>query len=158
MYHRRDNGADDSDSDDSDDDDDDDDDNDNDGGDGDNDGGDGDKDGADKAAPRTPKKKKDAKRSGSGSGGKSSSKSNSKGKGGGGGGGGGGNKSDDFTTLVAVGGGDGTIALWSNCRVSALLIFENFFGGKSSVTDVCWLPSGRGFVACGSDGGGRWCK
>ncbi|EGW33583.1 uncharacterized protein SPAPADRAFT_66526 [Spathaspora passalidarum NRRL Y-27907] len=50
-------------------------------------------------------------------------------------------KEDSFQTILATGGQDRTLAVWSTCNSRPLLVAQDIV--DSSITDICWAPSGE---------------
>lgn len=58
--------------------------------------------------------------------------------------------SQEFTTILASGGQDRTLAVWSTSATKPLVVAEDIV--ESSITDICWTPSGEALFVSSLDG------
>lgn len=59
-------------------------------------------------------------------------------------------KADKFTTILASGGQDRTLAIWSTALTRPLLVAEDIV--QNSITDICWAPDGESLFLSSLDG------
>lgn len=59
-------------------------------------------------------------------------------------------QSQKFTTILASGGQDRTLAIWSTATTKPLVVAEDIV--ESSITDICWTPSGEALFLSSLDG------
>lgn len=57
---------------------------------------------------------------------------------------------DKFTTILATGGQDRTLAVWSTALTKPLVVAADIV--ESSITDICWMPSGEALFLSSLDG------
>lgn len=60
------------------------------------------------------------------------------------------NKADKLTTILASGGQDRTLAIWSTALTRPLLVAEDIV--QNSITDICWAPDGESLFLSSLDG------
>lgn len=60
------------------------------------------------------------------------------------------NSKDKFTTILASGGQDRTLAIWSTALTRPLLVAEDIV--QNSITDICWAPNGESLFLSSLDG------
>lgn len=61
-----------------------------------------------------------------------------------------GSSTQKFTTILASGGQDRTLAVWSTTATKPLVVAEDIV--ESSITDICWTPSGDALFISSLDG------
>lgn len=59
-------------------------------------------------------------------------------------------KADKFTTILASGGQDRTLAIWSTALTRPLVVAEDIV--QNSITDICWAPDGESLFLSSLDG------
>lgn len=59
-------------------------------------------------------------------------------------------KSDQYMTVLATGGQDRTLAIWSTGRTKPLVVAEDVV--ENSITDICWAPDGQSLFLTSLDG------
>lgn len=57
---------------------------------------------------------------------------------------------DNFTTILATGGQDRTLAIWSTCNSKPLVVASDIV--QSSITDICWAQNGETLYFSSLDG------
>lgn len=59
-------------------------------------------------------------------------------------------KKDNLTTILATGGQDRTLAVWSTTLTRPLVVAEDIV--ENAITDMCWTPDGRSLFLTSLDG------
>lgn len=60
------------------------------------------------------------------------------------------NKTDQYMTILATGGQDRTLAIWSTGRTKPLVVAEEVV--ENAITDICWAPDGQSLFLTSLDG------
>lgn len=59
-------------------------------------------------------------------------------------------KNEKYTTILASGGQDRTLAIWSTARTKPMVVAEDIV--ENAITDICWAPNGESLFLSSLDG------